>query len=45
VKLSEVGIGSDKHEAIVQQWMRNKAEGNNFKLTEEDYRQLIRLIA
>lgn len=45
VRLSEVGISSDKHEAIVQQWMKNKAEGNNFKLTEDDYRQLIRLIA
>ncbi len=45
VRLSQVGIGADKHEAIIHLWIRNKAEGGNFKLKEYDYRKLIELMA
>lgn len=37
VRLSQVGIGEDKFEEIVRVMVRNKAQGNNFKLSEEDY--------
>lgn len=42
VRLSDVNINSDKHEAIIAQWIRNKAEGSSFKPTHDDYRQLIK---
>ncbi|HNX44833.1 MAG TPA: iron-containing alcohol dehydrogenase [Bacteroidales bacterium] len=38
VRLSQVGIGEDKFEEIIRVMVRNKAQGNHFKLTEEDYR-------
>jgi alcohol dehydrogenase YqhD (iron-dependent ADH family) len=41
VHLSQVGIGEDKFEEIVQVMIRNKAQGNNFKLGENDYRGIL----
>jgi len=41
VRLSQVGIGEDKFEEIIQLMIRNKAEGSNYKLTEDDYRKIL----
>ncbi len=43
VRLSQVGIGDDKFEEIVRAMIHSKAEGNHFKLGEEDYRALLSL--
>ena len=45
VRLSEAGIGSDKHEEIVSVMVRNKAMGNNFKMSEGDFHKLVELMA
>jgi len=41
VRLSQVGIDEDKFEEIIQLMIRNKAEGSNYKLTEDDYRKIL----
>jgi len=41
VRLSQVGIGEEKFEEIIQLMIRNKASGSNFKLGEEDYSRII----
>ncbi len=43
VRLSQVGIGEDKFEAIIQQMVKNKVEGRSFKLAENDYRAILEL--
>ncbi len=45
VRLSEVGIGADKFEEIIQYWTRNKAEGSLYKFSAGDYSKLIKLMA
>jgi alcohol dehydrogenase YqhD (iron-dependent ADH family) len=46
VKLSEYGIhAAEKGEEIFQTLKKNKAGGNHHKLSDEDYRELIRLMA
>ncbi|MBK7028053.1 MAG: iron-containing alcohol dehydrogenase [Bacteroidales bacterium] len=45
VRLSEVGIGADKFEEIIQYWTRNKAEGSLYKFNAGDYSKLIKLMA
>jgi len=42
VSLSEVGIGSDKFETIISYWIRNKAGGDNYKLSQDDYQAIIK---
>jgi len=41
VRLSQVGIGEDKFEEIIQLMIRNKAEGSNYKMKQEDYRKIM----
>lgn len=45
VRLSEVGIGVDKHEEIISNMVRNRAQGNNFKMSPDDHRKLVELMA
>jgi alcohol dehydrogenase YqhD (iron-dependent ADH family) len=45
VRLSELGIGNDKHDAIISHWIRTKAEGSNYKLSADDYKAIIEFIA
>jgi len=40
VRLSQVGIGEEKFEEIIKLMIRNKAEGSNYKMTEDDYRMI-----
>lgn len=40
-RLSEVGIGEEKFEEIIQLMIRNKAEGSLYKMTEDDYRKIM----
>jgi alcohol dehydrogenase YqhD (iron-dependent ADH family) len=42
VRLTQVGIGEDKFDEIIQLMIRNKAEGSQYKLTEADYRQIMK---
>lgn len=41
VRLSQVGIDTSKYEEIINLLIRNKAEGNLYKLTESDYRKIM----
>ncbi len=41
VRLSQAGIGADKHEELLSYWIKNNAQGNDFKLSEADYKQLL----
>jgi alcohol dehydrogenase YqhD (iron-dependent ADH family) len=41
VRLSQVGIGEDKFEEIIQLMIRNKAEGSTYKMKEDDYRKIM----
>ena len=43
VRLSQVGIGEEKFEEIIQLMIRNKVGGSNYKLAEEDYRKIMDL--
>jgi alcohol dehydrogenase YqhD (iron-dependent ADH family) len=43
VRLSQVGIGEEKFEEIIQHMIRNKAEGSNYKMSENDYRTIFKL--
>ena len=43
VRLSQVGIGEEKFEEIVQHMIRNKVEGRSYKLAEDDYRKIMDL--
>jgi len=43
VRLSQVGIGEDKFEEIIQLMILNKAEGRSYKMKEEDYRAIMEL--
>lgn len=43
VRLSQVGIGEEKFEEIIQLMIRNKVEGRSYKLIEDDYRKIIDL--
>ena len=43
VRLSQVGIGEEKFEEIIQLMIRNKVEGRSYKLTEVDYRGIMEL--
>jgi len=41
VRLSQVGIREDKFEEIIRLMIRNKAEGSNYKMNDEDYRKIM----
>ncbi len=41
IRLSQIGIGEDKFEEIIQLMIRNKAEGSNYKMSEADYRMIM----
>jgi alcohol dehydrogenase YqhD (iron-dependent ADH family) len=43
VRLSQVGIGEEKFEEIIQLMIRNKVEGRSYKLAEDDYRKIMEL--
>jgi len=43
VRLSQVGIGEDKFEEIIQLMIRNKVEGRSYKLAEDDFRKIMEL--
>ena len=43
VRLSQVGIGEEKFEEIIQFMIRNKVEGRSYKLAEDDYRKIMEL--
>ncbi|NVO18475.1 MAG: iron-containing alcohol dehydrogenase [Bacteroidetes bacterium] len=43
--LSEIGLGEDQHEAIENYWMNTKAQGSAYKLSKEDYHQIIKFMA
>jgi len=43
VRLSQVGINEDKFEGIVKAMVHSKAEGNHYKLGEDEYRALLGL--
>jgi hypothetical protein len=43
IRLSQAGINEDKFEEIVKAMVHSKAEGNHFKLGEEDYWALLSL--
>ena len=43
VRLSQVGIGEEKVEEIIQLMIRNKAEGRCYKMEVEDYRKIMEL--
>jgi alcohol dehydrogenase YqhD (iron-dependent ADH family) len=45
VSLKEVGIGVEKHDTIISHWIRNKAEGSQFKLSGDDYMAIIKHIS
>ena len=42
-RFSQIGIGEDKLEGIIQQMIQNKATGNNITMAEKDYRKIIEL--
>jgi alcohol dehydrogenase YqhD (iron-dependent ADH family) len=43
IRLSQVGIGEEKFEEIIQLMIRNKVEGRSYKLAEDDYRKIMEL--
>jgi len=43
IRLSQVGIGEEKFEEIIQLMIRNKVEGRSYKLVEDDYRKIMDL--
>jgi len=45
VKLSDWNISASDHSKILNQYLKNKPRGSNFKLTTEDYTKLIELMA
>ena len=44
-KLSEIGIGKDKHPEIIELLKKNNASGFNHKLNEDDYIKIVELMA
>lgn len=45
VRLNDIGIGSDKHAEIIEQMKFNKVDGQHLKLSEDDYKRLVELMA
>lgn len=45
VRLSEVGIGKDKHAEIIELMNRNRAGGMAYKLDDDDRRRMVELMA
>jgi len=43
IHLSQVGISEEKFEKIIQHMVRNKTEGRMYKLSEDDYRNILEL--